>query len=163
MSVWGIMGLSSPFFRKLGSYVLGRATHCVLWQQGMADFLMVCVGGRTAFWPLILQEQSKDLSKTSTCSCGSVCSEGRDWMSSCVPGIWRHRTCTISLCFGVLSNLSLAGEGIYLTTYLWGFFIHLFVWIFFSLISKLCYLSSQRGCSSILSFESREMKQTMII
>lgn len=40
--------------------------------------IILTVGGRTAFWPFILREQSKDLSKTSTCSCGSVCSEGRD-------------------------------------------------------------------------------------
>lgn len=52
--------------------------------------------------------------------------------------------------FGILSDLNLAVVGICLE----GFSVRLFVWVFFSLISKLCYLSSQWGCSSILSFKS---------
>lgn len=127
----------------------------------MADFLIISVEGRTGFLPFILWEQSKALSKASTCSYGSVCSEGRDWMSSCVPGIWRHGTCTTPLCgFEVLSNLSLPGEGIHLT-YLWGFLLICLCGFFFPLISKLCHFSSQQGYSSILNSESWEMKQTM--
>lgn len=117
----------------------------------MADFLTVYGGGRTAFLPFTLRDQSKDLCKPSTCICGSVCSRGRDWMSSCVSGIWRHRTYTTPSRFGVLSNLSLAGQGIYL----WVFFYSFVLWVFFSLISKLCYLHHS---AEFFYFKFRELR-----
>lgn len=97
----------------------------------MANFLMIwCVGGKAAFVPFVLQEQSVDLFENSNCNCaagsGVLLKAGAE-LAAGVPEIWRCRICAcIFMVWDFIKSQSRCWSNI-----LVGFFYCLFVRVFF--------------------------------